>query len=33
MAMRKADRFRYLRRETLFWGVAVLVDFLVFVCV
>jgi hypothetical protein len=31
--MRKADRFRHLRREALFWGVAVLVGFLIFVCV
>lgn len=30
--MRKADRFRHLRREALFWGVAVLVGFLIFVC-
>jgi hypothetical protein len=30
--MRKVDRFRHLRREALFWGVAVLVSFLVFVC-
>ena len=30
--MRKVDRFRHLRREALFWGVAVLVGFLVFVC-
>ena len=31
--MRKADRFRQLRREALFWGVAVLVGFIFFVCV
>ena len=31
--MRKADRFRHLRRETLFWAVAVLVGFLFFICV
>jgi hypothetical protein len=31
--MRKADRFRQLRREALFWGVAVLVGFFFFVCV
>ncbi len=30
--MRKVDRFRHLRREALFWGVAVLVGFLFFVC-
>ena len=30
--MRKADRFRHLPREVLLWGVAVLVGFLVFVC-
>ena len=30
--MRKANRFRHLRREALFWGVAVLVGFLMFVC-
>lgn len=30
--MRKTDRFRHLRREALFWGVAVLVGFLFFVC-
>jgi hypothetical protein len=29
--MRKADRFRHLRREALFWGVAVLVGFIFFV--
>jgi hypothetical protein len=29
--MRKADRFRHLRREALFWGVAVLVGILFFV--
>jgi hypothetical protein len=32
MAMRKVDRFRQLRREALFWCVAVLVGFLFFVC-
>ena len=31
--MRKVDRFRHLRREALFLGVAVLVGFLFFVCV
>lgn len=32
--MRKADRFRHLRREALFWGVAILVGFFFFfVCV
>lgn len=31
--MRKADRFRHLRREALFWGVAVAVGFLFFVCI
>jgi hypothetical protein len=31
--MRKADRFRHLRREALFWGVAVLVGFFFFFCV
>jgi hypothetical protein len=31
--MRKADRFRHLRREALFWGVAVLVGILFFVCI
>lgn len=31
--MRKADRFRHLRREALFWGVAILVGFIFFVCV
>ena len=31
--MRKADRFRHVRREALFWGVAILVGFLIFVCV
>jgi hypothetical protein len=31
--MRKADRSRHLRREALFWGVAVLVGFLFFVCI
>jgi hypothetical protein len=31
--MRKADRFRHLRREALFWAVAVLVGFFFFVCV
>jgi hypothetical protein len=31
--MRKADRFRHVRREALFWGVAVLVGFLIFVCI
>jgi len=31
--MRKADRFRHLRREALFWSVAILVGFLFFVCV
>ena len=31
--MRKADRFRHLRREALFWGVAVLIGFLIFVCI
>lgn len=31
--MRKVDRFRHLRREALFWGVAVLVGFIFFVCV
>lgn len=30
--MRRADRFRQLRREALFWGVAVLVGFLFFLC-
>ncbi len=30
--MRKADRFRHLRREALFWCVAVLIGFLTFVC-
>ncbi len=30
--MRKADRFRHLRREALFWVVAVLIGFLFFVC-
>ena len=30
--MSKADRFHHLRREALFWGVAVLVGFLIFVC-
>jgi hypothetical protein len=30
--MRKADRYRHLRREALFWGVAILVGFLFFVC-
>ena len=30
--MRKVDRFRHLRREALFWGVALLVGFLFFVC-
>lgn len=30
--MRRADRFRHLRREALFWGVAVLIGFLFFVC-
>lgn len=28
--MRKADRFRHLRRETLFWAVAILIGLLVF---
>ena len=28
--MRKADRFRHLRREALFWGIAILIGFLVF---
>ena len=31
--MRKADRFRHLRREALFWGVAILVGFILFVFV
>jgi hypothetical protein len=31
--MRKGDRFRHLRREALFWGVAVLVGFFFFVFV
>ena len=31
--MRKVDRFRHLRREALFWGVAVLVGFIFFVCI
>ena len=31
--MRKVDRFRHFRREALFWGVAALVGFLLFVCV
>ena len=31
--MRKADRCRHLRREALFWAVAVLVGFLFFICV
>lgn len=31
--MRKANRFRYLRREALFWGVAILVGFIFFVCI
>ena len=31
--MRKADRFRHLRREALFWVVAVMVSFLFFICV
>ena len=30
--MRKADLFRHLRREALFWAVAVLVGFLLFAC-
>ena len=28
--MRKADRFRHLRREALFWAVAILIGILVF---
>ena len=28
--MRKADRFRHLRREALFWAVAILVGLVVF---
>ena len=28
--MRKADRFRHLRREALFWAVAILIGLLVF---
>jgi len=28
--MRKADRFRHLRREALFWGVAIVIGLLVF---
>lgn len=31
--MRKADLIRHLRRETLFWAVAVLVGFIFFICV
>ena len=31
--MRTADRFRHLRREALFWAVAVLVGILFFICV
>ena len=31
--MRKGDRFRHLRREALFWAVAVLVGFIFFLCV
>lgn len=31
--MRKADRFRHLRREALFWGIAVLVGFIFFIFV
>ena len=30
--MRKSDLFRHLRREALFWCVAVLIGFLMFVC-
>ena len=28
--MRKGDRFRHLRREALFWAVAILIGLLVF---
>ena len=28
--MRKADRFRHLRREALFWAVAILIGLLIF---
>ena len=28
--MRKVDRFRHLRREALFWAVAILIGLLVF---
>ena len=28
--MRKVDRFRHLRREALFWAVAILIGILVF---
>lgn len=31
--MRNADRYRHLRREALFWGVAILVGFLLFTCI
>ena len=30
--MRKADRFRHLRREALFWGVAALAGFIFYLC-
>ncbi len=31
--MRKLDRFRHLFREAVFWGVAVLIGFRLFLCV